>query len=53
MNITQTNSGLWRARIYVGFENGKSVYASITGMSKKEVELKAAQMQLETELKKR
>lgn len=53
MNITQTNSRLWRARIYVGFENGKSVYASITGMSKKEVELKAAQMQLETELKKR
>lgn len=52
MNITQMPSGHWRARIYVGFNKGKSQYVSISGVSKKEVELKAAQIQMDRNRKK-
>ena len=53
MNITQTNSGLWRARVYIGYQDGKSVYTSITGITKKEVEYKAAQLQMSKEQQKK
>ena len=36
-------SGTWRVRVYDGKIDGKKHYTSITGASKKEVELKAAQ----------
>lgn len=47
MNITQLASGTWRARVYAGKVNGKCIYKSITGSSKKQVELQAAQFQME------
>ena len=52
MNIEHLASGTWRARVYAGTVNGKSVYKSITGLTKKEVELKAAQIQMEATQKK-
>lgn len=36
-------SGAWRVRVYSHTESGKRVYESITGYSKSEVELKAAE----------
>ena len=53
MNITRLASGTWRARVYAGVENGKSVYKSITGASKKEVEMKAAEFQMQQTEKKK
>lgn len=47
MTISQLPSGTWRARVYVGVEDGKSIYKSITGATKKEVELEAALFQME------
>lgn len=52
MNIKQLASGTWRARVYVGMVDGKSVYKSITGASRKEVEYEAAQFQMEQSRKK-
>lgn len=49
MNIEQLKSGNWRARVYMGYKDRKSTYISITGASKKEVELKAAKLQFENE----
>lgn len=40
-------SGTWRIRVYDGKVNGKDHYTSITGTTKKEVELKAAQYAVE------
>lgn len=53
MNITRLASGTWRARAYAGVENGKSVYKSITGATKKEVEMKAAEFQMQQTEKKK
>uniref|UniRef100_UPI0011866CED hypothetical protein n=1 Tax=Pseudomonas sp. Kh7 TaxID=2093743 RepID=UPI0011866CED len=52
MNITQRSSGTWRARVYAGSQDGKSIYKSITGDSRKEVEFLAAQFQMEQTQKK-
>ncbi len=49
MNIKKTDSGSWKARVYLGYENGKSKYAVICGDTKKEVEMKAALMQMQNE----
>ena len=40
-------SGTWRIRVYDGKVNGKDHYTSLTGATKKEVELKAAQYAVE------
>lgn len=40
-------SGSWRCLVYGGMKNGKRHYVSITGKSKKEAELKAAQYLVE------
>lgn len=36
-------SGTWRVQAYMGKQNGKKIYVSITGRTKREAELKAAE----------
>lgn len=52
MNITQLKSGTWRARVYAGLVDGRSVYKSFTGNTRKEVEFEAAKFQMEQTQKK-
>ena len=40
-NVEKLKSGNWRAKVYLGRENGKIKFASVTAKTKKEAELKA------------
>lgn len=46
MKIRKLPSGSWNTRVYSHTENGKRVYESITGLTKGEVELKAAEFKV-------